>query len=97
MEQARGSYGYRKDGLRRRLGRIEGQVRGITRMVDEEKYCVDILTQISAVQAALDRVAVGVLEDHVHGCVSDAVPSQEGRERLEELVGVFERFVALRK
>ncbi|MGH2734472.1 MAG: metal-sensitive transcriptional regulator [Actinomycetota bacterium] len=97
MEPARGSYGYRKDQLRRRLGRIEGQVRGITRMVDEEKYCVDILTQISAIQAALDRVALGVLEDHVNGCVSQAVATDEGRERLEELVGVLERFVALRR
>ncbi|MGH2736172.1 MAG: metal-sensitive transcriptional regulator [Actinomycetota bacterium] len=97
MAPARGSYGYRKDQLSRRLGRIEGQVRGITRMVDEEKYCVDILTQISAIQAALDRVALGVLEDHVNGCVSEAVATDEGRERLEELVGVLERFVALRR
>lgn len=97
MEKTSRSYGYRKDQLRRRLGRIEGQVRGITRMVDEEKYCVDILTQVAAVQAALDRVAVGVLEDHVKGCVGDAMGSDEGPERLEELVGVLERFVALRK
>lgn len=97
VNEARGSYGYRKDQLRRRLGRIEGQVRGITRMVDQEKYCVDILTQVAAVQAALDRVAVGVLEDHVKGCVSDAMGSEKGPERLEELVGVLERFVALRK
>lgn len=97
MEGSRGSYGYRKDDLRRRLGRIEGQVRGIMRMVDDDKYCVDILTQVAAVQAALDRVAVGVLEDHVKGCVSDAMGSAEGPERLDELVGVLERFVALRK
>jgi CsoR family transcriptional regulator, copper-sensing transcriptional repressor len=95
--EQRGSFGYRKDQLHRRLGRIEGQVRGITRMVDDEKYCVDILTQIAAVQAALDRVALAVLEDHIHGCVSDVVQSEEGKERLEELVGVVERFVALRK
>jgi DNA-binding FrmR family transcriptional regulator len=66
-------------------------------MVDEEKYCVDILTQIAAVRAALDRVAVGVLEDHVTGCVAEAAGSPEGKERLEELVGVLERFVALRR
>jgi DNA-binding FrmR family transcriptional regulator len=93
----RGSYGYRKDDLRRRLGRIEGQVRGIGRMVDDEQYCVDILTQIAAVRAALDRVAVGVLEDHVNGCIAEAIDSQQGKERLEELVGVLERFVALRR
>jgi CsoR family transcriptional regulator, copper-sensing transcriptional repressor len=95
---ARGSYGYRKAALDRRLKRVEGKVRGIAKMVDDEKYCVDILTQIAAVQAALDRVALGVLEDHVQGCVADAVASDESRrQRLDELVGVMERFVALRR
>jgi CsoR family transcriptional regulator, copper-sensing transcriptional repressor len=95
---ARGSYGYRKESLDRRLKRVEGQVRGIAKMVDDEQYCVDILTQIAAVQAALDRVALGVLEDHVQGCVADAVASDESRrQRLDELVGVMERFVALRR
>lgn len=93
----RGSYGYRKDHLERRLKRIEGQVRGLGRMVDEEKYCVDILTQIAAVQAALNGVALGVLEDHVNGCVSEAIASPERKERLDELLEVIERFVALRK
>jgi CsoR family transcriptional regulator, copper-sensing transcriptional repressor len=97
IPEGRGSYGYRKDDLRRRLSRIEGQVRGVTRMVDEEKYCVDILTQIAAVQAALDRVALGVLQDHVNGCVKETVASEAGRERLSELVDVMERFVALRR
>ncbi len=96
-ERGRASYGYRKDELGRRLSRIEGQVRGIGRMVDDEQYCVDILTQIAAVQAALDRVALGVLEDHVNGCVSSAVPTEEGRNRLSELMGVLDRFVALRR
>lgn len=92
-----GSYGYRKEDLKKRLGRIEGQVRGIARMVDEEQYCVDILTQIAAIRAALDGVAVGVLEDHVQGCVAGAVASDEAKESLAELVGVLERFVALRR
>jgi CsoR family transcriptional regulator, copper-sensing transcriptional repressor len=92
----RGSYAYRRDELLGRLKRIEGQVRGISRMVDEEQYCVDILTQIAAVRAALDRVATGVLEDHVHGCVAEAMDSEQGRARLDELVGVIERFAALR-
>lgn len=91
----RGSYGYRKDTLTARLNRIEGQVRGITRMVGDEKYCVDILTQIAAVRAALDRVALGVLEDHVKGCVAGAVDADE--DKLTELLEVMERFVALRK
>lgn len=92
-----GSYGYRKDELATRLRRIEGQVRGINRMVDQEQYCVDILTQIAAVQSALDKVSLGVLEDHVKGCVADAAGSRRGPEVLDELVGVLERFVTLRR
>ena len=91
-----GSYGHRKDELRKRLSRIEGQVRGIDRMVDEEKYCVDILVQIAAVRAALDRVALGVLEDHVKGCVAGAAPGHS-EAMAEELLEVVERFIALRR
>ena len=91
-----GSYGHRKDEFRKRLSRIEGQVRGIDRMVDDEKYCVDILVQIAAVRAALDRVALGVLEDHVKGCVAGAEPG-ESEAMAEELLEVVERFVALRR
>ena len=75
---ARG-YSATKDQLRSRLRRIEGQVRGIDRMVDEERYCIDVLTQISAVQAALDKVALGLLDDHARTCVGGA----EGEQRLE--------------
>lgn len=99
MEQKTGSYGYRKSELRARLGRIEGQIRGISKMVEDEKYCIDILTQIAAVRSALERVGLGVLEDHVNGCVADAMRSQRGdaREHIEELLEVVERFIALRK
>jgi DNA-binding FrmR family transcriptional regulator len=75
---ARG-YSATKDQLRSRLKRIEGQVRGIDRMVDEDRYCIDVLTQISAVQAALDKVALGLLDDHARTCVAHA----EGEQRLE--------------
>jgi CsoR family transcriptional regulator, copper-sensing transcriptional repressor len=92
-----GSYGYRKDELATRLSRIEGQVRGISRMVSEEKYCVDILTQISAVQAALERVSLGVLQDHLKGCVLEAGSAEQTEHGIEELAGVLERFVALRR
>lgn len=93
-----GSYGYRKEELGKRLARIEGQIRGIGKMVEDEQYCVDILTQISAVRAALDKVALGVLDDHVKGCVADAVAEgSDPREKLDELVGVIDRFVSLRK
>ena len=97
MDEKHGSYGYRKDDLGKRLSRIEGQVRGIGRMVDAEQYCVDILTQIAAVQAALDKVAAGVLDDHVKGCVAAAVDSGETEEHLAELAQVMERFIALRR
>ena len=75
---ARG-YTATKDQLQTRLRRIEGQVRGIQGMVDEDRYCIDVLTQISAIQAALDKVALGLLDDHVQHCVKDA--AVEGRRR----------------
>lgn len=92
-----GSYGYRKDDLEARLRRIEGQVRGISKMVSEEKYCVDILTQISAVRSALDKVAVGVLEDHVKGCVLSAAKGDGAEAHLDELMSVVERFIAIKR
>jgi len=66
-----------KDQLQTRLRRIEGQVRGIERMVEEDRYCIDVLTQISAIQAALDKVALGLLDGHVRHCVQEG--SQEGK------------------
>ena len=74
-----------KDQLSKRLRRIEGQVRGVERMVEDNRYCVDILTQLSAVQAALDKVALGVLDDHVRHCVV-AGPDEAKEERSAELM-----------
>src|ERR687892_147607 len=71
MTDTRG-YTATKDQLLKRLRRIEGQVRGIQGMVEDDRYCIDVLTQISAVQAALDKVALGLLDDHVHHCVMGA-------------------------
>src|SRR3954453_7394482 len=68
-----------KDQLMKRLNRVEGQVRGVRRMVEEERYCIDVLTQISAAQAALDKVALGLLDEHARHCVGRA----EGGERVE--------------
>ncbi len=96
-DERTGSYGYRKDELGKRLSRIEGQVRGIGRMVEDEKYCVDILTQIAAVRAAVDRVALGVMEDHMKGCMAEAASSDDAAAHLGELMDVLERFVALRR
>ena len=77
-----------------RLTRIEGQVRGIRKMVEEKRYCVDIATQIKAVKAALTKVELGVLEKHIHHCVADAVASGEPEEidkKIEEIVRLVGR------
>lgn len=82
-----------KEKLLKRLARIEGQVRGVSKMVEEERYCIDVLTQISAVEAALNKVALALIDDHTRHCVVEA----EGGERVEkvdELMAALGRFVA---
>ena len=86
-------YGDSKDAIKRRLARIEGQVRGIQRMVDEDKYCVDILDQISAARSALDKVGLHLMSDHIKGCVADAAMTEQRDEKVSELVGVVERYL----
>ena len=81
-----------KDALLRRLARIEGQVRGVTRMVEEDRYCIDVLTQISAAQAALDKVALGLLDDHARHCVIGGAASEQD-ERTVELMGAVGRLM----
>ena len=83
-----------KDAYLRRLHRIEGQVRGLERMVEEEKYCIDILTQISAVNAALKGVALGLLNDHLKHCVANAISDgQEADAKIEEASAAIARLV----
>lgn len=86
---------YRRDpdALLTRLRRIEGQVRGLQRMVEEDRYCVDILVQLAAVRAALDEVGLALLADHTRGCVADALRSGDGEAAIEELLGAVRRFV----
>jgi DNA-binding FrmR family transcriptional regulator len=84
-----------KEQLLARLGRIEGQVRGVTRMVEEERYCIEVLTQISAAQKALDRVAMGLVSDHTRECVIGA-EGTERSERTEELLDALDRLVSRR-
>jgi DNA-binding FrmR family transcriptional regulator len=79
--------------LRHRLRRIEGQVRGILRMVEEDRYCIDVLTQVSAVRAALESVALLLLSDHVDSCLADAIRGGDGEEKVRELTAAIERFV----
>ena len=88
-----------KDALVKRLHRIEGQVRGLERMVEEERYCIDILTQIGAVSTALDSVAVKLLEDHVSHCVTGALASGDAavaEEKGRELLEAVQRFAKTR-
>ena len=83
-----------KTSCRKRLSRIEGQVRGLARMVDEERYCIDIVTQIAAVRAALGRVEEEILRDHVAHCVEHAIKSgnaAEQRRKVAELMDVLAR------
>ena len=83
-----------KASVQKRLGRIEGQVRGLSRMVDEDRYCIDIVTQISAVRAALRRVEEEVLRDHVAHCVEHAILSgnkADQRQKIAELMDVIGR------
>jgi len=83
-----------KSALGKRLARIEGQVRGIGRMLDEDRYCVDILTQVSAVRSALDALALELLEHHLHGCVQEAVVSGEGDAAIDEAMHVIRKFAS---
>jgi CsoR family transcriptional regulator, copper-sensing transcriptional repressor len=83
-----------KRSVAKRLNRIEGQVRGIGRMLNEDRYCIDVLTQITAVRAALRRVEEEILRDHVMHCVAQAVSSgtkAEQRRKIDELMAVFSR------
>jgi CsoR family transcriptional regulator, copper-sensing transcriptional repressor len=77
--------------LLKRLARVEGQVRGITRMVEEDRYCIDVLTQIQASEAALHGVALGLLDDHVRNCMDG--PAAERSEKADELMSAVGRFV----
>ena len=81
-----------KDQLTTRLRRIQGQVGGVERMVEEDRYCIDVLTQISAVQAALDKVALSLLDDHARHCVIEA-PDGQKDDRTEELMAAVGRLM----
>jgi DNA-binding FrmR family transcriptional regulator len=84
-----------KKQLQTRLRRIRGQVEGIERMVEEDRYCIDVLTQISAVQAALDKVSLGLLDDHAQHCIVDAAEG-EREERAEEMMAAVGRLLRSR-
>lgn len=82
-----------KDNLTARLKRIEGQVKGITRMVDEGRYCPDILQQVAAMTAAMDEVSLILLRSHINGCVKDAIEQHQGEEPIEDLIAVVRKVI----
>ena len=88
------THGYtaNKDAVLKRLRRIEGQVRGVERMVEDDRYCIDVVTQVTAIQAALDKVALELLSDHAAHCVAGS-EGEEQRDRTEELMAAVRRLL----
>ena len=82
-----------KEQVQARLRRIEGQIRGVQKMVDEDRYCIDVLTQVSAAKAALNAVALELLQDHTEHCVAEAIRSGDGTAKIRELNDAVERLV----
>ena len=76
-----------------RLRRIEGQIRGITRMVEDRRYCIDIIQQLTAARKGLDHVSLKIMNGHINSCVSDAIRRQDGVKKIEELMHTINRFV----
>ena len=92
-------HGYEKEPLIKRLHRIEGQVRGVEKMVEEDRYCIDIITQIAAINTALESLAFKILNDHVRHCVAGALASgdpEEAGRKSEELLSAVQRFARTR-
>ena len=86
-------YKSHKEQIQARLRRIEGQIRGVQKMVDEDRYCIDVLTQVSAAKAALDAVALALIHDHTEHCVAEAIRSGDGTDKIKELNDAVERLV----
>jgi DNA-binding FrmR family transcriptional regulator len=98
-EQTSHGYAPHKAQLQKRLARIEGQVRGVSKMIDDDRYCIDILTQLAAVDTALEAVALKVLEEHVQHCVAGALASgdrDDADTKIAELVAAVQRFAKTR-
>ena len=94
MKRAESRTVHRADKTRliKRLNRVEGQVRGIAKMIEDDRYCVDVLTQVAAVRSALDAMALQMLRDHARGCVQGALHSGKGDAAIDELLLVVEKF-----
>jgi DNA-binding FrmR family transcriptional regulator len=85
-------YTMNKKDLQDRLRRIEGQIRGIQRMVDEDQYCIDVLTQVNSASSALKSVGMGLLDEHVRHCVKESFQTGSGEEKVDELLAAVARF-----
>jgi DNA-binding FrmR family transcriptional regulator len=83
----------RRENVLRRLSRIEGQVRGLARMVEEDKHCVDIMIQVAAAKSALNKVGLIVMEGHAHGCLAEAIKRGEGNKAVDALMEVIGQYV----
>jgi CsoR family transcriptional regulator, copper-sensing transcriptional repressor len=92
-ERAKHGYSATREQLLKRLARIEGQVRGVERMVEDDRYCIDIVTQISAIQAALDKVALGLLDDHAAHCVIGGAADEQPEHLKDELMAAVGRLM----
>ncbi len=95
MAETTRGYSATKDQLLKRLARIEGQVRGISRMVDEDRYCIDVITQINSIQAALDKVSLGLLDGHARHClIGHGGGPTDPDEQVQELMGAVGRMLS---
>ncbi|MGL5347603.1 MAG: metal-sensitive transcriptional regulator [Peptostreptococcaceae bacterium] len=93
MEEKELSQNNDKEALIKRLKRIEGQVKGIQNMVEDDRYCVDILTQISAIRSAINKVGTIILENHMKGCVTQSIKEGNSEEMVQELMSTINKFV----
>ncbi len=89
------SYKKNKKAILRRLRRVEGQLRGLQKMVESDEYCIDLLTQISSVMAATKKIGLIILKDHVSGCVKDSLEKGKGKEKIDEMIMTVERFIKI--
>ena len=86
-------YSQDKESLQKRLNRIEGQVRGIKKMIDGDRYCIDIVQQLTAISSAIDEVSLVVLQSHIEGCVSDAIREEHSEHHIKELMETIRKAV----
>jgi DNA-binding FrmR family transcriptional regulator len=82
-----------KEATLKRLRRIEGQVKGLMKMIEEEQYCIDLINQTNAIRRALEQVALIVMKRHVESCVSESIECCEGKDKIEELISTIDKFI----